>query len=85
MMDDKMFEVQEGIVIPNANEKYLNTLIYFIYGDTYVQNTTREFGALCERIYTMPEDPKREIPLETGCWISISKKGISIDCDSGGC
>ncbi len=85
MMADKMFEVQERIVIPNANEKYLNTLIYFIYGDTYVQNTTREFGALCERIYTMPEDPKREIPLETGCWINISKKGISMECDPGGC
>lgn len=85
MMDDKRFEVQEGIVTPNANEKYLNTLIYFIYGDTYVRNTTREIGALCERIYTMPEDIKREIPLETGCWINISNKGISMDCDPGGC
>ena len=75
MMDDKMFEGHEEIVTSNANEKYLNTLISFLYGDTYVRNTTREFGALCERIYTMPEDRKREIPLDTGCWINISSKG----------
>jgi len=33
----------------------------------------------------MPEDPKRDLPLETGCWFEVSKTGIEFICDRGGC
>lgn len=85
MMADKMWEGGTGFTLPKADPKYLMVLLEFLFDKTFIPYMNEGEEEFRERIYTMPEDPMREIPLETGCWFNVSAYGISFECDMGGC
>jgi hypothetical protein len=84
-MDDKMWDGGQSFNLPNLDTKYVMTLLEFLFGDTFVYHVSEGNTQYVERVYTMPEDPKRDLPLETGCWFEVSTTGIEFICDRGGC